>query len=326
MFIEENTLDDLMHKVLGALINIPVNNKATKGRNSEIFGALLKLNNPLARLSRSETKGKSFSPLGELLWYLSGSNSLEFIQFYLGDYSQYSDDDLTIHGGYGPRIFNMHGEFNQFQKIIDLLKNKPSTRRAVIQLFDASDLKISYNDIPCTCFLQFAIRDEKLNLFVSMRSNDAFKGLPHDIFCFTMIQEIVARSLDFEIGEYYHSVSSLHLYEDDIEKAKKYINEGLQSSKFQMPPMPKENVFEKIEIIKEYENKIRNEVDFNIDNIEIDPYWYDLIILLKIHSLYKNNKIVEIEKIKEKISSKIYIEYVNKKISDGLAKFAKKEL
>lgn len=325
MFIEEQTLDDLMYKVFEELINVPINNNATKGKNSEIFGALLKLKNPLARISRSETKGKPFSPLGELLWYLSGTDNLEFIQFYLGDYSQYSDNNETIHGAYGPRLFKMHGTFNQLEKIVDLLKEKPSTRRAVIQLFDASDLKISYNDIPCTCFLQFAIRDCKLNLFVSMRSNDAFKGLPHDIFCFTMIQEIVARILNVEIGEYFHSVSSLHLYEENIVKAKKYIEEGYQSSKFQMPVMPQANICKNIEKVIEIEKKIRNDVNYNIEDINIEPYWYDIIKLLKIHSLYKNGKIEKIEEIRDKMSSKIYIDFINKKVSDGIIKFAKKK-
>ena len=62
-----------------------------------------------------------------------------------------------------------------------------------LQIFDAKDLlNFQHKDIPCTVSLQFLIRENKLHLFVNMRSNDVFLGLPHDIFCFTMIQEIIA--------------------------------------------------------------------------------------------------------------------------------------
>ena len=60
--------------------------------------------------------------------------------------------------------------------------------------------------------MQFIVRCEELHLFVCMRSNDAFMGLPHDVFAFTMLQELVARLIGCELGHYHHFVSSLHLY------------------------------------------------------------------------------------------------------------------
>ena len=89
-------------------------------------------------------------------------------------YSEFSDDGTTVYGGYGPRLFNMHSKYNQIDTVINLLKEKPTTRRAVIQIYDAKDLEVKLKDIPCTCTLQFEIREGKLNLFTYMRSNDAF--------------------------------------------------------------------------------------------------------------------------------------------------------
>jgi thymidylate synthase len=48
--------------------------------------------------------------------------------------------------------------------------------------------------------MQFIVRREELHLFVCMRSNDAFMGLPHDVFAFTMLQELVARLIGCELG------------------------------------------------------------------------------------------------------------------------------
>ena len=52
-----------------------------------------------------------------------------------------------------------------------------------------------------------------------MRSNDVYLGLPHDVFSFTMIQEIVARLLGVEMGDYTHFAGSLHLYDEHADDA-----------------------------------------------------------------------------------------------------------
>ena len=93
--------------------------------------------------------------------------------------------------------------------MLSLLRDKSTSRRAVIQVFDAVDLTKPHKDIPCTCTLQLLLRDRRLHMLASMRSNDVFKGLPHDVFAFTMLQEIMARSLGVEIGTYKHAVGSL---------------------------------------------------------------------------------------------------------------------
>ena len=95
---------------------------------------------------------------------------------------RYEDDCVdgkTIHGGYGPRLFawNRNGTVvHQINNVLALLKRKPSSRRAVIQFFDAADIAKDHIEIPCTCTLQFLIRNRRLHLFASMRSNDAFLG------------------------------------------------------------------------------------------------------------------------------------------------------
>jgi thymidylate synthase len=323
MNFEADTIDDLMHDILKELVGRPFDVVPTKGASSEIFGAMLQLNNPRARLSRTETRGKTFSALGELLWYLSKSNDLEYIMYYIHRYKKYSDDGKIVYGGYGPRLFNMHGKYNQIDKVIQLLKNKPTTRQAVIQLFDAEDLAKPHNDIPCTCTLQFILRNGRLNMFTSMRSNDAYLGLPHDIFCFTMLQEIIARTLDVEIGIYKHAICSLHLYEINVKDAQQYIDEGVQSTKFPMPEMPRGNPWEAIEKLMKFETEIRNDSTITVENLKLDAYWLDFAYLLKILALFRQKKYELIEVEKEKIKYDIHSTIVQKKVDDIKAKFAK---
>src|SRR5688572_29511039 len=126
MYFPSETLDDLLNDVFRELENRPFNIKTTRseknGNSSEIIGALIHLKNPRARLSRTETRGKPFSALGELIWYLSKSNDLDFITHYISQYAEESTDGKTVYGGYGPRLFNMHGKYDQIKNVISLLK------------------------------------------------------------------------------------------------------------------------------------------------------------------------------------------------------------
>jgi len=315
MYCSEETLDDLLNDVLLELIELPCEITASRGTFSEVFGVLLKLTNPRARISRTETKGKPFSALGELLWYLSKDNRLDFITHYLKRYEKDSEDGETIWGGYGPRIFNLHNKYDQLQCVIDLLRRNPSTRRAVIQIFDASDIAAEHREIPCTCTIQFAIRNNELNMFTSMRSNDAFIGLPHDIFAFTMLQELLARTLNVDLGTYSHSVASLHLYAKDRKQAIEYLNEGFQSTKINMPEMPMGDPWNAIKTVLQAEVEIRNSKFVDADKLGLEQYWTNLIYLLQIHFHLDKGQLEEVEKLKKKINYPMYDTYIEKRLN-----------
>ncbi len=216
---EANTLDDLLREILEHLLAMEDRVTATRseelGSFSEVIGASITLFNPRARLSRSESKGKVFSALGEFLWYMSGRNSLEFIKYYVPAYEKESTDGISVNSGYGDRLFDRFG-IDQVDGVIQKAAKEDTTRQAVIQIFAAQDtLEPS---VPCTCTLQFLLRDKQLNLIVNMRSNDAYLGLAHDVFAFTMMQELIARHLGVDVGMYRHFVGSLHLYDAHRER------------------------------------------------------------------------------------------------------------
>jgi thymidylate synthase len=307
--ISASTLDDLLRRVLEKLLKSKNHVSPSKGPNTELICVLLQLKNPRARLSRTEMKGTLFSCLGELLWYLAKTNDLKFISYYLKDYARFSDDGRTVHGAYGPRLFNMR-HHNQVENVIALLKRKRSSRQAVIQLFDARDIAVEYKDVPCTCTLQFLLRSGRLHMLTSMRSNDAYLGLPHDIFAFTMLQEIVARSLKVEVGTYNHAVGSLHLYDRNRESARKYLKEGWQATAA-MPPLPSGNPWHSIQKLLKAERAIRRSHKPVLGGL--DSYWMDLIRLLQIFWHFKNKESSEIVRLKGKMSVSLYHPHIEEK-------------
>lgn len=304
------TLDDLLRRVFEKLLKSNNHVNPTKGANTELTGVLLKITNPRARLSRTEMKGTLFSCLGELLWYLAKSDDLEFIRYYLKDYGKFSDDGETLYGAYGPRIFCMRGN-NQIENIIDLLRKKPQSRQAVIQLFNAEDITQSSKDVPCTCTLQFLIRRRHLDMITNMRSNDAYLGLPHDVFSFTMIQEIVARKLNVELGTYKHFAGSLHLYDNNRNDAQVYLIEGWQPTLLSMPPMPASDPQASISSLLRAEHTIRSGREVKLPGLNLDPYWADLVRILQIYAKTGDEK--EIEGIKKDMNSNVYGIYIEKR-------------
>lgn len=317
MHIRANSLDDLLRRVFETLLKSRNRIAPTKGDARELVGVILELTQPRARLSRTETKGMLFSALGELVWYMAGSNELAFIQHYIPGYEKFSDDGKTIWGAYGPRLRDMRGH-DQLMRVRDRLCEKYDTRKAVIQLFNAEDLAEDHKDVPCTCTLQFMIRRDHLHMVTNMRSNDAFLGLPHDVFVFTMLQEMLATDLSVGLGRYKHAVGSLHLYDKHLQAAQTYLSEGWQTATV-MPPMPKGAPWLSVSTLVEMEKSIRNGRLVDIIDIDISDYWKDLARLLKIYELVKNRdnknegRLREVVRLKSQMASPIYNEYIRRK-------------
>lgn len=329
-------VDDLMRRVFVRLLSgHKRNNKvvASKGANTEVFGALLELTNPRARLGRSKSRARVFSPLGELMWYLSGSDELEPIRYYLKKYYKFSDDGKTVNGAYGKRLFGPgrsagQPEADEWQRVIDTLRESADSRNAVIQIYANADGRKRgpdnkrSKDIPCTCTLHFVIRKKRLHLHVHMRSNDAHWGMPHDIFSFTMLQEIAARELDVEVGSYQHSVASLHLYDDKGElkprtDAQAFLDEGL-FGEVPMPPMPLGDPWPSIREVLRAEAEIRGgNLDFE-PSAGLAPYWRDFIILLRAYALTERQGGNGIDQLLGQLNHDVYRLY----ILDHLAKRA----
>ena len=313
-YFSGETLDDIMRWVFEQILSEGQEIHPTKGPAKELSGVLLELKNPLARLSLTETKGKPFSCLGELLWYLAKTRDLSFISYYLPAYKRFADGN-EIFGGYGPRLFNWDG-LDQFGNVAAMLKRKPDSRQAVIQLFEAHDIVAPHKDIPCTCTMQFMVRRNRLHLLSYMRSNDAFVGLPHDIFCFTMLQEIMARILGCELGQYKHMVGSLHLYDKSTGNVRRFLGEGWQSTQLLMRPMPEGNPWPAIEQVLSAENAIRSGRRFDSESElkQLDPYWSDLIRLLLIFRFSKAGDVERIRELRGQMFSSVFYPFIDKRI------------
>jgi thymidylate synthase len=157
----------------------------------------------------------------ELLWYLSHRSDVAWLTPFAPSYSRFADPATgNAFGAYGKRL-TVEGDpsCDLLDYACGMLKTDPYSRQAVIVLWRPLDLVVAHDgdcpDIPCTIAWQFILRDNRLHMVVTMRSNDLWLGLPYDIACFTSIQMLIASRLNVGLGCYTHQVGSLHAYERD---------------------------------------------------------------------------------------------------------------
>lgn len=190
------------------------------GKTKHVTDITFLVSNPYHNVCLNPQRNLSLRYLiGEIQWYLSGSNKVEDIGKYAKMWYDLSDDGETVNSAYGYRIFHKFG-FDQLQYCIDKLKKNPYDRQCILHIKEASNKPTK--DTPCTCLLQFTCFNGRLNLHTYMRSNDIWLGLPYDMGFFTVLLQIVAKEVGLPVGVYYHTVGDLHLYERHWDKNVEY--------------------------------------------------------------------------------------------------------
>ncbi len=106
----------------------------------------------------------------------------------------------------------------QLDHVINLLKSTWYTSKAVVTIWDPYVDEDSTHP-PCTCLVQFYIRDKKLCMTSYFRSNDAWLCSHGDMIALTNLQKFVADELGISIGTYTHIACCYHIYEYDISAA-----------------------------------------------------------------------------------------------------------
>ena len=109
----------------------------------------------------------------------------------------------------------------QFMSQWEWAKNRltlsKETNQAYIHFNRPKDQWNENLDQPCCMNIQFQIRDNRVNLYVNMRSNDLVYGVPYNMMYFVklmhrMIAELKDIYPELVIGDYYYHAASLHFY------------------------------------------------------------------------------------------------------------------
>jgi len=199
---------------------------------------------PLARVvTNPARKLDTTAAVARFVWMAAGNDRLADIAFYVPQVRTYTDDGLTVPGSsYGQRLRRPSPGLDQLPGVVERLRVQSDTRRAAAVIWCPEDAVRTSGDIPCAFGVFYRVLDGRLNATTVMRSNNAFRLLPFNLFEFTMLAELVAGELGVDMGEYTHWAASMHVLEQGNELARaRALVGGPASSSAVMPPMPRDS-------------------------------------------------------------------------------------
>jgi len=213
MIINEKICVDGWKKVLKYILDEGTDFTDTDNRQCrEVLNLMVTIEQP------EKDHDKLIDIMKQFEWIYPTSEELSTIIF--------NKEDLAIYEySYGPRIFNFGNKKDQINDyIIPLLKSDPSSRRAVISLFNPStDSDILNKNIPSLMYIYFKIKNNELICTCFIRSNDFFIGWPGNIYQIYLLQKYVSDKLYIKTGALSTMSCSAHIFHEHFEYVKKII-------------------------------------------------------------------------------------------------------
>ena len=170
----------------------------------------------LSYISASYRKWNLDYAKAEWEWYLSVDKNISKLGDIYGKippiWKRMADEKGNVNSNYGYQWKRN----DQIGYVIDLLKREKHTRQACISIYDGKEHDKFSTDTPCTYAVQFTNVDNRLNMCVTMRSNDLWYGFCNDQYQFSKLLELICKETGLDMGSYYHFAHNLHIYSDKL--------------------------------------------------------------------------------------------------------------
>ena len=182
------------------------------------------------------TKKVNFKAIvAELLWFLSGSTSINDLDSKIWD--EWADQlgDLGPVYGFQWRHWGADYEcgsgdagFDQIQDAINTIKDNPMSRRIIVSAWNPDDVP-NMALPPCHLLFQFNVRPGKIvdsqgptykgfiDCQMYQRSADVALGVPFNIASYALLTHLIANECGYLPGELIHTIGDAHAYVNHIE-------------------------------------------------------------------------------------------------------------
>ncbi len=198
----------------------------------------------------------------ELLWFLQGSNNIDYLkQHNVTIWDEWADAQGNLGPVYGvqwrswPTPDGRH--IDQITQVIEQIKKNPDSRRLIVSAWNVADIdKMAL--APCHALFQFYVADGKLSCQLYQRSADIFLGVPFNIASYALLTMMVAQVCGLKPGEFVHTLGDAHLYSNHLDQTREQLSRAPRA----LPIMKINPAVEDIFAFK-YE-------DFTLENY--DPY------------------------------------------------------
>ena len=165
----------------------------------------------------------------ELRWYLGADPYDHSICDYAKKWGELLQPDGRLLSNYGYYLFDQD-QLGFLKMLVTLVKDRDS-RQAVCPILMQEHLYPENSDVPCTMYVGFMVRDDRVMMNVRMRSQDAIWGLGNDLPFFSLLHELMWVMLTHQLdpgltmGGLNLRVDSFHLYERHFKLVQELLNE-----------------------------------------------------------------------------------------------------
>ncbi|MFY0542511.1 thymidylate synthase [Brevibacillus sp. H7] len=173
----------------------------------------------------------------ELLWFLSGSTNIRYLQENgVRIWNEWADENGELGPVYGKQWRSFSGPdgktVDQIQWVVEEIKRNPDSRRLVVSAWNPTEIDQMALP-PCHCLFQFYVANGKLSCQLYQRSGDIFLGIPFNIASYALLTHMVAHVTGLKPGEFVHTIGDAHLYLNHLEQ----VNEQLTREPLPLPTL-----------------------------------------------------------------------------------------
>ena len=183
----------------------------------------------------------------ELLWFLSGSTHVDYLQKNgVRIWNEWATAEQTARfnrpeGDLGPVYGHQwrnygaskgeDGSYNsdgvdQITQVIEQIKTNPNSRRLIVSGWNPSEAE-QVALPPCHTLFQFFVTDNKLSCQLYQRSADLFLGVPFNIASYALLTHMVAQVCGLEVGEFIWTGGDCHIYQNHREQVELQLTRSL---------------------------------------------------------------------------------------------------
>ena len=200
------------------------------------------------------------SAIDEILWiWQKKSNNIHDLHSHIWD--SWADENGSIGKAYGYQLAQKakykEGEFDQVDRVLYDLKNNPSSRRIMTNIYNFADLH-EMNLYPCAYSMTFNVSGDTLNGILNQRSNDMLTANNWNVLQYAVLLIMFAQVSGLKVGELVHVIADAHIYDRHIPIVKEILEKPQH-------PAPKLIV----------DPDIKNFYDFTVDSFKLENYEFE---------------------------------------------------
>lgn len=183
----------------------------------------------------------------ELLWFLSGSTHVDYLQENgVRIWNEWATAEQTARfnrpaGDLGPVYGHQWRNYgatkseegryhndgvDQITQVIEQIKTNPNSRRLIVSGWNPSEAE-QVALPPCHTLFQFFVADNKLSCQLYQRSADLFLGVPFNIASYALLTHMVAQVCGLEVGEFIWTGGDCHIYQNHREQVELQLTRDL---------------------------------------------------------------------------------------------------